>query len=289
MEQAPTETALTGWRSGQTPAERLAAEILIIEGYSGVDPQSPLGGPDGLKDIICIKDNKTWVVGCYFPPTTQTFKQVKKKFLSDFSGVSSNRADGFIFVTNQRISPSKRAELVTLVTQTPVELYHIERLRALLDTPKGYGIRMEYLRIPMTGEEQVSLWSALKDNLTDRFVVQEKALSNLDAKIEEIIARTTTISANLAALPSSLAEGGTARTSLAITRPTAAITKGQLLWLHAALMDYDSSVANGFRNVTVWIGGSSPDKATFLPEQPERVQECLDRLLANWRKQYPHL
>ena len=37
---------------GPTQAERLVASVLHGEGYEAIDPQSPLGGPDGLKDVL---------------------------------------------------------------------------------------------------------------------------------------------------------------------------------------------------------------------------------------------
>jgi hypothetical protein len=44
-----TESDLRDWRGGQTNAERLCAGILEISGYTDVDPQAPLGGPDDKK------------------------------------------------------------------------------------------------------------------------------------------------------------------------------------------------------------------------------------------------
>ena len=44
---------------------------------------------------------------------------------------------------------------------TTVEIYHLQRLRALVDSPKGCGIRLEYLRIPMTEPKQWAFWSAV--------------------------------------------------------------------------------------------------------------------------------
>ena len=43
-----TEYKLKLWREGQTNAERFAADLLLLDGFSSVSPQSPLGGPDGL-------------------------------------------------------------------------------------------------------------------------------------------------------------------------------------------------------------------------------------------------
>ena len=50
-----TELRLSFWRSGSTQAERLAASALRLSGYEEIDPQSPLGGPDGKKDSQTAK------------------------------------------------------------------------------------------------------------------------------------------------------------------------------------------------------------------------------------------
>jgi hypothetical protein len=49
---------LREWTNGQAPSERLAAQILINQGFSDVDPSHPLGGKDGGKDAIAKKDGK---------------------------------------------------------------------------------------------------------------------------------------------------------------------------------------------------------------------------------------
>jgi hypothetical protein len=70
MARLPTETALREWRFGQTQAERLVAALMHIEGYDGVDPQSPLGGPDNKKDLLARKNEALWIGAAYFPTTT---------------------------------------------------------------------------------------------------------------------------------------------------------------------------------------------------------------------------
>ena len=66
-----TESALRDWRYGQTQAERLAAALLHLEGFEAVDPQHPLGGPDGLKDSCAARmDSVGWL-----PPTSQQHAQ----------------------------------------------------------------------------------------------------------------------------------------------------------------------------------------------------------------------
>lgn len=70
-----------------------------------------MGGRDGINDMICIKDDVEWVVGCYFPRGQKGFKTIKEKFLNDLKGVKVNSADGLVFITNQEITLSERSEL----------------------------------------------------------------------------------------------------------------------------------------------------------------------------------
>lgn len=76
MSGAATEGALREWRYGQTQAERMVAGLLHLEGYEGVDPQHPLGGPDGLKDVLCRKDGALWIGAAYFPTTLTSFAAI---------------------------------------------------------------------------------------------------------------------------------------------------------------------------------------------------------------------
>ena len=115
MALRPDETwhRLLQWTYGQAPSERLAAQILISEGYESVDPSHPLGGPDGGKDAVCKKDGKKWVMAAYLPRGQQPFSAIKKKFLDDLDGMATNNADGLVFVTNQELRLAERDELVT--------------------------------------------------------------------------------------------------------------------------------------------------------------------------------
>ncbi len=103
-----TYQILLYWDKGATFAERMAAKLLRLEGYTEIDPQCPMGGPDGTKDILCTKDGRSFVVGCYFPSGQKDLAAIAKKFSDDYRGVAKNEADGFIFVTNQAIAPRER-------------------------------------------------------------------------------------------------------------------------------------------------------------------------------------
>jgi hypothetical protein len=52
-----TEIKLKIWRGGQPSAERLAGNILHLDGFSSLDPQCSLGGPDGER-IDSFKDSE---------------------------------------------------------------------------------------------------------------------------------------------------------------------------------------------------------------------------------------
>ena len=144
---------------GQAPSERLAAIILSKEGFNGVDPSHPLGGKDGLKDMTLSSDGKRWIGAVYFPRGQQSFPDIKKKFAHDLDGVKANNAEGLAFVTNQELRLGERKILTELMPEVDVQIYHLERIASLLNTPSFYGIRMEFLDIEMSKEEQLSFFA----------------------------------------------------------------------------------------------------------------------------------
>jgi len=156
---------LLNWDKEQAPSERLSAQILISDKFESIDPSHPLGGRDGLKDIICSKEGKRYITGCFFPRGQEKFNNIKTKFADDAKGLDKNSADGFIFVTNQELRLSERDELISLIeSKYEIKIYHLERIAALLNSPENYGIRLEFLDIEMTKEEQLS-FMASKDKI----------------------------------------------------------------------------------------------------------------------------
>lgn len=177
--------SLQEWDREQAVAERLVAQVILIEGYKSVDPSHPLGGPDGLKDIVCEHNDKSYVVACYFPRTRQKYTAIKKKFLGDSEGVHKNKAEGFVFVTNQELTLAEREKLASSCEHTvEVEIYHLERLAAILNAPQCYGIRLEFLDIEMSKEEQLSFF-AFRDFQLGTLLAKQKSISS---KVDEIIA-----------------------------------------------------------------------------------------------------
>ncbi len=141
---------LREWTYRQTPSERLAAHVLLAEGYTDLDPSHPLGGRDGRADAVARRDGKRWVMAVYFPRGQQALGTITDNFNGDLKGVADNAADGMVFVTNQELTRGERRRLVESAG-VPVELYHLERLALLLDQPKLHPIREQYLFIPAAG------------------------------------------------------------------------------------------------------------------------------------------
>ncbi|HWA53817.1 MAG TPA: hypothetical protein VG816_06555 [Solirubrobacterales bacterium] len=137
---------LLEWTRGQTPSERLAAQIVLEGGFENVDPIHPLGGKDGGKDALMEKDGEPWIMSVYFPRGQQSYNEIEKKFIADFAGVAKNEAKGMAFVTNQELKEGERRDLAKAVGG-PTEIFHLERLAAILDRPKMAGLRLQYLDI----------------------------------------------------------------------------------------------------------------------------------------------
>ncbi|EGQ7714469.1 MULTISPECIES: hypothetical protein [Vibrio] len=155
---------LLNWTKGQKAAERISAHILKSEQYHSVDPSHPLGGRDGGKDILCAKNSKKYVGAVYFPRGQKSFREIKSKFDSDALGVINNKADGIVFITNQELSLSQRHKLDESVN-FEVTVYHLERVSSILDQPSNYGVRLEYLDVELTKEEQLAFFAQQEHKL----------------------------------------------------------------------------------------------------------------------------
>jgi hypothetical protein len=148
---------LREWSKGQAASERLASHILRVEGFTSIDPIHPLGGKDGLRDVICERNGTRWIGACYFPRGQQTFNAIRKKFSNDLRGVAENQVEGVAFVTNQELTQAERTKLKAEAGNAEIEIFHLERITSILDSPSCYGLRLEYLDIEMSKEEQLSL------------------------------------------------------------------------------------------------------------------------------------
>lgn len=140
---------LREWTASQAASERLAAQILLSEGFKNLEPSHPLGGKDGKIDALCDKNGKIWIMAVYFPRGQKDFKLIQKKFKTDILGTSLSKVQAFAFVTNQELSLTERKILKEHAT-IELELYHLEKITTILDQPIMAGVRKQFLGIDFT-------------------------------------------------------------------------------------------------------------------------------------------
>lgn len=295
MSSASTEGTLRDWRYGNTQAERLCAALLHLESFEDVDPQHPLGGPDGLKDIRCNRNGKVWIAASYIPSTPPSFKDIQTKFGHDFAGVATNGADGFAFSVNQPLTIGERELLQAAASAAPIEIYHLERTRSLLDSPKGCGIRLEYLRIPMSEPEQWAFSSAMNYDVVRKLAENEKRhdeqMKGVHGKLDLILSRTTAIEMNLHAQPSSLQNPVhldllRCRLRHSVLRQCVGCTASS-----PKIFGYPRRFEGRFRAVQVWIGApdSTHETARYLPPPPQDVPGLVEEWLRGWHRRHREL
>lgn len=305
----PTETALFMWRGDSLGAERLCASILNSEGYRSVDPQCPLGGPDGLKDVVCELNGWKYVAAVFFPPTQATFAEVKNKFAHDLNGVKANTAAGIVFFTNQRLTPGERNQLesVAKLQSAKAIVYHLEAIRSILDSPRGYGMRLQYVGISMKPEEQLSFVKQFGEGLEAALRGQTDLLRGLTEKVAAIHTSVCGEVVGPVALPGRMAATVATRAMMRelvvasdksdLSAKHSFVTKhldvDLLCYIHRSMFDNESSAhfAGTLRSVGVWIAGpgSTPDNALYVPPRPQDVPHLTDQVLAGWRQEYDDL
>jgi hypothetical protein len=156
-----------------------------MERYNSIDPSHPLGGKDGLKDFVCEKGGVKYIGASYFPRGQQRFNAIKTKFERDIEGIKKNNAGGVVFITNQELALNERSKLIEEAAPAIVDLFHLERLASILDSPQCYGIRLEFLDIEMTKEEQLA-FMATSSQLYDRLDEKLTYINNSDLLREEM-------------------------------------------------------------------------------------------------------
>lgn len=290
-----TEIRLQFWRDGSTKAERLAAAALNLAGYEEIDPQSPLGGSDGKKDVLCAKGGLTWVGAVYFPNGTKRFSEIKKKFNSDLAGAPSH-PQGFVFVTNQNITPRQRSILADITQESGKEfdILHLQKLVNLLDSAPGYGSRIQFLRIPMTIEEQLS-WAVNSDSQTAKAIsANTRELLALRSSLERVsadqsqIIRTLGLALPLGTPTPDLISVSSFTKDDAFPAISGEISPALILAFHRlTCFDLPSRAIGRLRTDDVWLGNRDGDRAEHIqPPAAQNVPERLNSLCTDWTASY---
>ncbi|MEU7785589.1 tetratricopeptide repeat protein [Amycolatopsis sp. NPDC049159] len=155
---------LREWTNGQARSERLAAQVLLSQMFTDIDPSHPLGGPDGKRDAHAKRNGESWIMAVYFPRGQRSFSDIKAKLLADYAGVQQHNAVGLVFVTNQEITLKERESLAESVDKK-LELLHLERIVAILDAPAMHAVREQFLDIPSASSAASPRVAAISQDL----------------------------------------------------------------------------------------------------------------------------
>jgi len=301
-----TEIALRDWRYGSTQAERLAASVLRLEKYQNIEPQAPLGGPDGGADILCDRGGRLWVAAVFFPPTNKEFEEVEAKFEHDLEGAKKRKRHGIVFITNQRLTRGQRQTLGETALREKQEciVYDVERLLGVLDSPEGYGVRAAYLRITMNPEEQIAYFAS-RENVLEGAIASNieylQALATQIANLQEgqryvahsmdLIAKAHDIVVEPLRAFDPLATGEITADPVQ-ARILADITPAAIQFAHRLVcFDLPPRVIGRFRQDAIFIqkAASAPGDPTLSPPAPERVPALIAELCEKWRAGYAAL
>lgn len=303
----PTELVLTNWRAGTTQAERLCAALIGIDGFGDIEPQAPTGGADGRKDILCSKGGIDYVGAVYFPTSQKSFQAIKKKFLHDLDGTVQHNKNGIVFLTNQRLTVNQRKKLETLAADQRKEclIYNVERLRLLLDSPTGYGIRLEFLKIPMNQDEQFAFFVYSGNTVEQAIANNTIELSRLTSKIDQVLVdqsfvvqtlQRIDLSKRMDAVPPptrpDLKPGGIIRADLSVGPVVSNITPALISTFHRlSCYELPPRMVGKIRDETVWIGRASTTIVAgaidLLP--PDQIMGQLTVLCTEWNDGFSEL
>ena len=303
-----TEYKLLNWRGDSLNAERMCADILIMQDFESVDPQSPLGGPDGTKDIVCEKGGWTYVGAVYFPPMPKTFRSVKSKFIGDLKGVKKNKTQGIIFMTNQKITPANKKKIKELAKKESAKciLMDNEAIRALLDSSLGYPVRLQHLKIKLSKAEQIAFFSKQQNKIPQLLDFYSsniiKSISNKiddscgerdfsNDQVNDLINFAEQTVVSLSELQSK-SDKRNLNFPITFEISTKNLDSDTLKFIHKIMLyDMGSKNLGSYREQQVWIGNANKpiEKATYVPPNPEQVSELTEKLLKNWRNGYNKL
>jgi hypothetical protein len=261
--------------------------LLRIEGFGGIDPQAPLGGPDGGKDILCEKDGDAFVAAVYFPRGNASYSASKRKFNALKTSLSHNRS-GFIFLTNQTLTIGERSELERLAAAAGKRclIYHRERLRIMLDSPQGYGARLRHLGVPMSNEEQAAYFAASGQSVTEALREHTRAIERLSHRVLRMGRESMNFAIHTSAVVlDAVRDKSLGRTDVvamleatadmnfqravgdSMNAVSAQLSPALLCCVHRLIMTSDPVFAGRFRQTQVWLVDNSgtPNAATECP------------------------
>jgi hypothetical protein len=179
--------------ANQLAREQMAVDLLALDRrFSGVKPRHPRGGPDGGVDIDATFDGQNAAVAVGFLNGATDSAADKRQIKAKYKGDARSAAKGtpcpgmFVFFTNIRLTRSEKTALQAASTTAGIaasEIFDRERMRVLLDSPDGLGIRYRYLQIPLSDAEQAAFFSRwgvdIQRVIGSRFSAVESSLARI--------------------------------------------------------------------------------------------------------------
>jgi len=176
--------------------ERLCTDLLSLDKrFSQVRSRNPKGGPDQGRDIEAIFEGHSLAFGAVgfidgANDSASHRRQIKKKFRDDLASALRHRADldVFVFFTNVALTPTDQDELRSaargIKCNIVVELFTREQIRAALDTPMGFGLRLRHLDIELSKSEQASFFAAygeeIQATIARKFTDLDRSMARLE-------------------------------------------------------------------------------------------------------------
>jgi len=169
------------------------ALLALVPGYSEVQPRRPKGGPDGARDLSAVYRGQVEAWGAVgfrngANDSSEDKRWVKAKFEADLEAAKRENPNlsVFVFFTNVDLTPKEQGQLQEYAHSKGIQrldLFYRERLRIILDSPEGLGLRFQYLNIPLSDAEQAAFFERFGAEL-ERLVLQ--GFDVLDRKLARI-------------------------------------------------------------------------------------------------------
>jgi hypothetical protein len=165
-----TEERLRTWALAQEERERMCLGILSLDPrYSNVKPRRPKGGPDGGRDIEAVFSDRLLVWGGVgfrnnAVDSAEDKRWAREKFKSDSSSarMEAPELQGFVFFTNVDLTPSEVADFEAIARShgfQHIEVFYRERIRIILDSPRGLALRFQHLGVSLSEAEQTAFFA----------------------------------------------------------------------------------------------------------------------------------
>lgn len=278
-----TDERLRAWLQSQPERERLCIALLPLLGdYRDARPRRPRGGPDGARDIEArVGDVAVWgAVGFqnHADDSKASREAAKDKFRSDLTGAlrENPQLRGFVFFTNVDLTPAAVTELENVARNAKiehVEVFHRERLRKELDSTTGLALRLQFLGIEMSIEEQTAFVRHLSDSQDRRhgeLVVLLAEMREVVLQVQKTATEAITQVRAMADRTIAAVTGGDSYCKIfvsAIDGPSAVSCEGEfpLYDVRMRFVDLDA-VPKNLSGVSLAIGDLVPGHVAILPQ-----------------------